>query len=179
MMDVRHARRNAMPLEAIVLECPNCGAQLQITDDLGRFACAHCATSIVVQREGGTVSLRRVEAVLDQVRDSTEKAAAELAIARYEKELAEVLALHKELDGRNSSTVGMAVGIGAVLVTVGGFTISGTSGGNPIPFAVVLAGIYAIWRGISAAKNSPANRLLPQMKQLRERIAERKRIADG
>jgi DNA-directed RNA polymerase subunit RPC12/RpoP len=168
-----------MSLQAILLECPNCGAQLQITDDLDRFACAHCSTSILVHREGGAVSLRRMEAVLHQVRDSTEKTAAELAIARYEKELAEVQALYKELDSRNSSTVGMGVGIGGILLLIGASIAYVTSGESPFAYGILLAGLYGVWRGMAAANNSPASRLLPQMQQLRQRIEERRRIADG
>ena len=178
-MDVRGLPHNAMSLQAILLECPNCGAQLQITDDLDRFACAHCSTSILVHREGGTVSLRRMEAVLHQVRDSTEKTAAELAIARYEKELAGVQALYEELDSRNSSTVGVAFGAGVILALLGAYFIYETSGESPFPYAFLLAGLYGVWHAIVVAQNSPASRLLPQIQQLRQKIEERKRIADG
>ena len=67
----------------ITLTCPSCGGQLQITNDIEVFACAHCGTQHVVRRSGGIVSLKPVEGWL-------QKTASELAISRLEREIAEL-----------------------------------------------------------------------------------------
>ena len=41
----------------VTLTCPSCGGKLQITQDIERFACAHCGREHIVKRSGGIVSL--------------------------------------------------------------------------------------------------------------------------
>ena len=76
--------------DLITLACPSCGAQLQITQDLERFACSHCGHQHIVRRSGGVVSLAPVLDQLAQVRAGVDRTASELAIPRLEKELAEL-----------------------------------------------------------------------------------------
>jgi DNA-directed RNA polymerase subunit RPC12/RpoP len=77
----------------IPLECPNCGARLEVTEDLDRFACSHCGNQLMVRRGGGIVALKPVVDELKGVRAGTDKTASELAIPRLEKEIAELRAL--------------------------------------------------------------------------------------
>jgi ribosomal protein S27E len=42
----------------IKLNCGNCGGELDVYDDMERFACGHCGTEIAVQRRGGTIVLK-------------------------------------------------------------------------------------------------------------------------
>jgi DNA-directed RNA polymerase subunit RPC12/RpoP len=74
----------------INLNCTNCGAKLDVhdDDDMERFACGYCGTEIIVQRRGGTVALKALTAAIIKVQTGTDKTAAELALARYEKEIA-------------------------------------------------------------------------------------------
>lgn len=167
-----------MSPNAIQLQCPNCGAQLQIGADLETFACAYCSTAILVQREGGTVSLRRVEATLDDVRDSTVKAAAELALARYQKELAEVESLFKELEDKNNTSIGIGIGGGGILALLGLILLFSATGGV-LPYVLLLAAVYALARGVAAYRSSAASRLLPQIRHLRSKIEERRQIAEA
>lgn len=71
----------------ITLTCPNCGGQLQITEDIERFACAHCGTEHVVNRAGGIVSLKPVMDELKEVQRGTDRTASELAINRIANEI--------------------------------------------------------------------------------------------
>jgi predicted RNA-binding Zn-ribbon protein involved in translation (DUF1610 family) len=41
--------------DLITLSYPSCGHQLQITEDIGRFACAACGNEHSVNRNGGIV----------------------------------------------------------------------------------------------------------------------------
>jgi len=72
-----------MPEHFINLSCANCGSKLNVYDDMERFACSYCGTELIVQRRGGTVSLRAVTEAIKRVQIGTDKTAAELAIARY------------------------------------------------------------------------------------------------
>jgi hypothetical protein len=50
------------PVGAIILNCPGCGARLEIARDLAQFACAACGRALTVVRRGGTVALASGEA---------------------------------------------------------------------------------------------------------------------
>jgi hypothetical protein len=86
----------------ISLSCPHCGAQLQVTPDLERFACGHCGQEQIVKRAGGIVSLALVNAVdkvttaVDKVAAGTDRSAAAAAIPVLEQtinaEIARLLA---------------------------------------------------------------------------------------
>jgi DNA-directed RNA polymerase subunit RPC12/RpoP len=56
----------------VKLSCGSCGAKLTITNDLERFACAHCGTEWLVRRKHGVVSLRAVEEQVAAIRDNTD-----------------------------------------------------------------------------------------------------------
>ncbi len=71
----------------IVLTCQNCGAKLDVYDDMTRFGCSYCGFEMLVERRGGTVSLKAVEEAIEKVQISTDKTAAELALVRLKQEL--------------------------------------------------------------------------------------------
>lgn len=83
-----------MPL--VKLSCVNCSAPLDISDDLERFACSYCGTNQVVERSGGIVALRRMEEAIGAVQRGTDRTAAELALPRLKKELADAYAAKAE-----------------------------------------------------------------------------------
>ena len=70
------------------LTCPSCGGRLQITEDLERFACAHCGNEHLVRRGGGVVSLVPVVQELRSIKSGVDRTAAELAIIRLKEEIA-------------------------------------------------------------------------------------------
>jgi DNA-directed RNA polymerase subunit RPC12/RpoP/phage shock protein PspC (stress-responsive transcriptional regulator) len=72
----------------INLNCANCGAKLDIYDDMERFACGYCGTQLIAQRRGGAVMLTGVTEAIKQVKVGTDKTAAELALVRLRPELA-------------------------------------------------------------------------------------------
>ena len=71
----------------VTLSCPSCGGKLEITNDVERFACAHCGREHLVKRSGGMVSLSPVVDALNRVGVGVDKTAAELAIVRLQKEI--------------------------------------------------------------------------------------------
>lgn len=74
----------------VTLTCPTCGAKLQITNDVERFACGHCRNEHIIRRSGGIVSIAKVVDGLAQVQVGTDRTAAELAIVRLNKEIQEL-----------------------------------------------------------------------------------------
>jgi hypothetical protein len=76
--------------KAIAMECPNCGAGLEITSDLETFACSYCGSTIKVTRHGGAVSLKQIEQAINGIKTSADRIAAELALNRLNGELGEV-----------------------------------------------------------------------------------------
>jgi hypothetical protein len=74
----------------VTLSCPSCGGKLEITQDIERFACAHCGREHIVKRSGGVVSLSPIVDAVKEVKVSVDKTNAELAIVRLEKEIGEL-----------------------------------------------------------------------------------------
>lgn len=91
------------------LSCAGCGAPLDIGPDTDMFACSYCGTQQRVERTGGVVALKRVEGAIKAVQRGTDRTAAELALIRLEKEIAEAqvtkasavaMQQRKDADGR-------------------------------------------------------------------------------
>lgn len=78
-----------MPL--LTLSCANCSAPLEVAADLERFTCSYCGTAQIVERSGGVVSTRKLEAAISAVQRGTDRTAAELAMPRLNRELDEVM----------------------------------------------------------------------------------------
>jgi hypothetical protein len=68
------------------MKCASCGAALTISPSMERFCCGYCGTEQIVERFGGTVSLRIIADAVTKVQIGTDKTAAELALVRLEKE---------------------------------------------------------------------------------------------
>jgi ribosomal protein S27E len=102
----------------VTLSCEKCGAPLRVYDDAERLACAHCGTSMVALRRGGTVSLRRVEQRLEDVAASTDRMADELALARYKSELEELQTQRIDGDPR-VARLGWAALVALILFVAG------------------------------------------------------------
>ena len=88
----------------ITLSCPSCGAPLKVTEDLERFACAHCGAEHIVRRSEGIVSLAPVIDGLARVGEGVDKAASELAIVRLKREIEDLKAEIDTLSNLQRST---------------------------------------------------------------------------
>ncbi len=135
-----------MPLKFISLKCQNCGANLQIYDDMIGFACGYCGTEMLAERRGGTISVKRVSQAIQKVQIGTDKTAAELALIRLSSELC-----LKEAEINQLLLKGEQVGFEAgearkVIVWVGlvvSLTIGGAVGGRGgfLVFFIIMAGV--------------------------------------
>jgi predicted RNA-binding Zn-ribbon protein involved in translation (DUF1610 family) len=162
----------------ISLKCRSCGGKLDVYSDMDRFACGYCGTEMIVQRRGGTVALREVEACIKQVQIGTDKTAAELAIARYEAEARELRQAESDLAKQLNSERWKTYGCGGVLLLIGLSVISTATGFGE--FALVVGGIFLIG-GISSIKSKGGKwtELRTRRSELERRIADKTRIADG
>lgn len=99
--------------DTIRLTCPTCGAKLEVTQDMDRFACLYCGNEMLVIRRGGTASLKPVVEELERVRDGAVRTASELAIERLDKEIAALWSQRRNLDSALASP-GCAFALGAI-----------------------------------------------------------------
>jgi ribosomal protein S27AE len=90
----------------VTLTCPSCGGKLQVTNDIDRFACAHCGTEQVVRRGGGIVSLSPVLDRLAEVEAEVDEAVSELAVKQLSEEIAK---LEVELERAKSQWKGLLI----------------------------------------------------------------------
>jgi hypothetical protein len=134
---------------------------------------------MVVQRRGGTVALKTVTDAIREVRIGTDKTAAELAIARYEKDLVELYAQAEVLDGQKTTSIGTLFGIGAVIglagLSVAAFTQAFFPGG-------ISAGVGVVCVVIAYLRADPSPELVEirrKIGDLENLIAAKKRIADS
>jgi predicted RNA-binding Zn-ribbon protein involved in translation (DUF1610 family) len=79
----------ATQIKTFALECVDCGAKLDISKEMDRFACSYCGTEQIVERRGGTVSLKLLTDAIRKMRIVADKTAAELALTRLKAELAD------------------------------------------------------------------------------------------
>jgi ribosomal protein S27E len=84
----------------VSLKCQSCGGQLNVYDDMRRFACGYCGTEMVVQRRGGTVALKSATEAIKQVQVGTDKTAAELALVRLNAELSKLTSRQAQIEAQ-------------------------------------------------------------------------------
>ena len=169
----------------IKLNCANCGAKLEVYDDMERFACGYCGTEMLVQRRGGTVALKAVTEAIKKVQIGTDKTAAELALVRLEKELEQLKAdsvqMQNRLSGRKTE-MGCAVVLAIPLI----FLLQGVAGENA--GAAVVLGVAIIGGVVWAVKQNTKNReewsqalieSKSKMEQTEQEIARTRKTLEG
>jgi ribosomal protein S27E len=182
----------------INLNCANCGAKLEVYDDMERFACGHCGTQMIAQRRGGTVTLKAVTEAIQKVQIGTDKTAAELALIRLGKEwawlyedLKRLTLLADDIRTKSSNRKGISAVFGLVAALMGAsLLIVGllAAYGEATFFGLLILGGTLTWTYKSLTR-SIANELAPIEKQMQERqtqidkvmgqIAEQRLIVDS
>jgi hypothetical protein len=74
-------------VDFVTLTCPSCGGDLQITQEINRFACNHCGKEHIVNRTGNIIFLKPVIEEIGKVRMGVDKTASELALQRLQPEI--------------------------------------------------------------------------------------------
>jgi ribosomal protein S27AE len=109
----------------LTLNCPNCGAGLEISPDMESFACGYCGSQQRVERRGGTVSLKLVTDAIAKVQAGTDRTASELAISRLATEIGGIVVERQRLSSscrRTGAPATLTYGLGFLLLggAVGG-----------------------------------------------------------
>ena len=144
----------------ITLSCPSCGAKLEITQDIDRFACSNCGREHIVKRSGGIVSLSPVVDAIKQVGIGVDKTAAELAIVRLQKEITDLQSNKKNvLDSQGIDFILIfciaLLGLGIFLILSG---MCSDSQGSTGPYIMLILGILIIITAIIIIVPSSKNR---------------------
>lgn len=71
----------------ITLTCPTCGAKLKLGKDTNLVYCTSCGNEHLVHHGEGSIYLAPMAADVAQIRTGVDKTAAELAVARLQKEI--------------------------------------------------------------------------------------------
>jgi predicted RNA-binding Zn-ribbon protein involved in translation (DUF1610 family) len=169
-------------VEFVTLTCPSCGGTLDVTDDLDRFACAHCGTEHVVHRGGTTVSLSPVLQGLSRLQAGVDRTASELAIQRLGTEIAtldrEKARLRDDLEQSGSAGwVGwILVLLGGAAVCIGIFGLSSDQWGSAVICDLIglllIALGYVVLKGNSLLKEKRTKKLVRAETVLKEKRAE-------
>lgn len=128
--------------------------------------------------EGGAVSLHRLSETVERIESHAEQAAAELAIARYEKEIAELEAQIKATDETNHTRTGFGCASAIALAVI---ALSLALSESNLAAAIVL-GFAAIGIAVlvyRSASSTEATSLKAQLQGRRLKLARKRRIADG
>lgn len=164
-----------MSEQFISLKCSSCGAKLDVYPDMDRFACGYCGTELIAQRRGGTVALKAVTEAIKQVQIGTDKTAAELAIARYEKDLRAIqveIAETREIDEKHTKRLFL----GGLIVILGLIAIY--TGQSPPGALMAIVGVVVALVAHEALRTSEIDNLRQQESQLQNKISEKRKIAD-
>lgn len=182
----------------IKLSCVNCGAPLEIGPDLDTFACGYCGTQQRAERKGGVVALKRVEAAIQGVQRGTDRTAAELALTRLAKEIAEAEAsrnaavrmAREQVSGAERSRL-----IVTALVAVSSFSVclflvsplvKMEGGLGWLASFTAMLGAFVASGGVFRAMKIPEGAVRritdhwdPIIKSLRSQVAENRALLDG
>lgn len=69
------------------MKCPNCGGKLEVGEDTTQFVCGYCGSEQFVERKGGMIQLKLLEASVVKIENNTNRVANELALERLKKEI--------------------------------------------------------------------------------------------
>jgi predicted RNA-binding Zn-ribbon protein involved in translation (DUF1610 family) len=172
-------------LRILAMKCPSCGAMLDISNEMTRFACGYCGTEQVVERSGGTVSLKPVIEAIASVQTGTDKTAAELALKRLEGELAETKKKSENVREKGSDTTAWVM----TLYTIAGIFIfvglQGIGSGNLLGTLIfVLIGTAIGYGAIKLSESGEGvktelRKLEAEKAAIEKKIAANRAIADS
>ena len=166
------------------LKCPGCGAKLEVYGDMERFACGYCGNEVLVQRRGGTVSLKAVVEGIREVQKGTDRTAAELALVRLDKELQALRdqrpMIEQEIADElksNSGRVNLwetAAVIGFLFALLGGLTLNPLLAGLGLAVLVVsYRPVHKAWDRRRAGRDDAEQTRLRRMQEFDAKIASK------
>ena len=76
--------------DLLTLTCPTCGAKLKLANHINLLVCANCGNEHMVNRGDGAIYLVPMAEDMRHIRTGVDKTAAELAVARLQKEVEDI-----------------------------------------------------------------------------------------
>jgi len=174
-------------LKTITLKCSNCGGNLEITPEMENFACGYCGASQIVQRRGGTISLKLLTESISKVQIGTDKTAAELAIKRLSREISAVQENYAQINFAKYAELNRNKQLFLVLAIAGPILLGGIATSLSPVLGVILAivcigsaGYFGYKRNedIKVKYEPELEELDRQYKLLNKKIAQQRTIVD-
>lgn len=111
-------------MNLIALNCRNCGAPLQVPDDLKHVTCMHCGTQLAIVHEGGAAYTEKLEELserTEQIEDKLDELHRQQKLAALDREW------EKEEEGfevrRKDGSTYLPTKAGSILAGVGGLGV--------------------------------------------------------
>jgi len=163
----------------VSLSCPSCGAKLEITNDIEKFACIHCGNEHVVKRSGGIVTLHPLMEEIKKISHGIDATANELMLSRIENEIRE---LKPKKEAYETSIISNLVVTLLIMIAIAIIIIYQRA--ECILGAIVVIGptVYFILRGRKAQasaidrKNKKIDKRLSELKSEKERLIEKNKV---
>ncbi|WDI44080.1 hypothetical protein [Bremerella sp. P1] len=146
-------------MNLIALNCRNCGAPLQVPDDLKHVTCMHCGTQLAIVHEGGAAYTEKLEELserTEQIEDKLDELHRQQKLAALDREwdnAQEGFKVRRKdgstyLPSKTGSVLSGVGGIGiAVFIMIMGVGMSGKSGPGQV---IVLFGVVAVLLSVGA-----------------------------
>lgn len=164
----------------LTLKCKNCGSNLEVSPGMDQFNCAYCGAELLVQRKGGTIALKIVEEAIKKVQVGTDKAAAELAIARYDKSLKELEQESLRLKSNVYTETLLGYGCGGFLLLIGVGAMVGDSGGVGCFWIILGVGCCLLCLyGLIKPKKEKIKEVDSKIEDVKSKIHLKNEIADS
>jgi len=174
-------------MKTVSLKCSNCGGNLEVRPDVTELACGYCGATLTVERGGGAITLHQIKDEISHVRRGTDKAVAELAISRLERDLS---ALSQKWNERQAQakTQKSQTSILLCVVMLVGWGVAALLSMSTVEGAVycalfVTVGIAILWPilaiSVSNKMNSEGQRIAKEQKAIQKRIAEQRDLVDA
>ncbi len=177
-------------LPILTLKCANCGANLEVRAETETFACGYCGASQMVERHGGTVSLRLLTDSISKVQVGTDKTAAELAIRRLKEEYEDLKKSYRSLATKKSDVqkeIGTGFGGICIFATVMCLTAiifgSWIAVFSIIMYVVILIICFVFYTKAIGKTTVKYDKLLQKLtiqgEEIQQRITKNKKIVDS
>ena len=171
----------------ISLNCINCGANLEISEDMTSFACGHCGSQQIVERRGGTVILKPLVDAISKVQVGTDKTASEMAIQRLNKDIEDLnskatrrraLAAAELEKVKNLCILTAACGVAVALFFVSKLGCPGALIIFGVALALTFYQKYQQSKPINEALEDDLESMRADLKTIQEKIGKHKAIVD-
>jgi DNA-directed RNA polymerase subunit RPC12/RpoP len=96
-------------MKPVTLECPRCGAPLEVTPEVDHCTCGFCGAREIVRRRGSMVFLKPLDELVGRIQSPAARIASDLALERLTQDLCEMeTATEREVAARKHGSAWLA-----------------------------------------------------------------------